>query len=83
MRYTAKLSQDVSGYTADCLEIEATGLGKTRDSAIESLRAELADHLGHVEAMAPPSRAEPVTIEIVVVDEESPREIESSSLGSS
>jgi hypothetical protein len=68
MRYTAKLTRNSSGYSAQCVEIEATGEGETRQAAIESLRAELHDRLDHVEGVAPPSQPIPTALEIVVLE---------------
>jgi hypothetical protein len=69
MRYTARLSRNGSGYSAQCVEIEATGEGGTRQAAVESLRAELKDLLEPTEGVAPPSRPVPTVLEIVVIDE--------------
>jgi hypothetical protein len=70
MLYTARLSYVPPDYVADCVEIDATGQGRTRGAAIDSLRAELADRVGHVEGMAPPARTTQVEIEILVIEEE-------------
>jgi hypothetical protein len=68
MRYTAKLTQSPSGYSAECLELEVIGEGLTREAAIASLRAELEDRL-LVEGVAPPSRRASTTVEIHVLEE--------------
>jgi HD superfamily phosphodiesterase len=69
MLYTAKLRHEPSGFIADCIELDATGEGATRDDALDALRAELAERVGHVEGMVPPVDNPPLEIEIVVVDE--------------
>jgi hypothetical protein len=69
-RYTARLSRTSSCFVAQCVEIEAAGEGSTREAAIRSLRAELEDRFGHVEGMAPPVSPNPISIELLVLDED-------------
>jgi hypothetical protein len=69
MRYTATVTRDIAGFSAECVEVDAIGEGKTRDAALASLREELADRLEHVEGVAPPARRVRSEVEIVVVDD--------------
>jgi hypothetical protein len=67
MKYTAKVTQSSSGFSAQCIEVEAIGEGVTRDAAIASLREVLRDNYEHVEGVALPSLPTPAPLEIVVV----------------
>jgi len=78
MRFSYRLIVDKGGYFAECVETEALGEGKTAIDAIESLRASLAERMLRPDAVAPPSRPERVTIELVLA-EESPGEQHSGS----
>jgi hypothetical protein len=69
MLYTARVSASAEGFVAECLEVEAAGRAPTRSGAIESLRQELFERMGHVEGMAPPKEAPSIVIDIVVVDD--------------
>jgi hypothetical protein len=68
MRYTAKLTQGPSGYSAQCVEIEAIGEGRSRQAALDSLQREIED-LEHVEGVALPPEQPSIPIEIVIVEE--------------
>jgi hypothetical protein len=70
MIYTARMRHDADGYVADCLELEATGLGATQADALESLQRELVARIGQVECVAPPPATAPVEIELVVIEDD-------------
>jgi hypothetical protein len=55
MNFTYRMSHVGDEYTAECLEFEAMGVGKTGDAAIESLRKLLAERVLRPDAVAPPS----------------------------
>lgn len=74
MKYTATITRDSSGFSAECVEVDAIGEGPSREAAIASLRVELEDRIGHVEGVAPPPDTPRTKVEIVVLDERSPNE---------
>ena len=55
MNFTYRMTNIGDEFTADCLEFEATGVGKTAELAIESLRRLLAERVLRPDAVAPPS----------------------------
>jgi hypothetical protein len=69
MKYTAKLTLISSGYSAQCVEVDATGEGATKDAAIASLRSVLQENYEHVEGVALPSLPTSSPPEIVVLND--------------
>jgi hypothetical protein len=69
MRYTATITRDSRGFSAQCVEVDAIGEGKTRDASLASLRKALEDRLEYVEGVAPPSRRVAPDVELVVVED--------------
>jgi hypothetical protein len=69
MKYTAKLTGSRAGYCAQCIEVDATGEGETKEAAVASLRNVLQDRYEHVEGVALPPLPPSDTVEIVLMDE--------------
>jgi len=68
MRFYVRLVRDSEGWVAVTESTDDVGRGTTREAALLELRAMLVDRFGHVEAVAPPSRApEKPRIEFVLV----------------
>ena len=68
MRFYVRLVRDSEGWVAATESTDDVGRGPTREEALLELRATLADRFGHVEAVAPPSRApDKPRIEFVLV----------------
>jgi hypothetical protein len=56
VRFTYRVSHDADEYTAECLELDAMGVGSTVDAAVRSLRGLISERLRRPDAVAPPSR---------------------------
>lgn len=69
MRVYYRLRQQDDIWTAESVELEAFGRGSSPQAAVDDLVQYLTDRLGHVEAMAPPSRPPRVEIEAVPLPE--------------
>lgn len=72
LRYTVESVDD--GYRASCPELGITASGVTESEAIDALRTAAEDHLGHVEAMAPPSTPPVIEVEMVAAQARPSRE---------
>ncbi len=66
MLFRATLQNTGESWLATCLDLEASGEGKTREEALESLRVAIEER-ETPEAMAPPEVDLPPGIEILVV----------------
>ena len=71
VRLRAIVRETPSGWLATCVDIEAGGEGKTREEALASLRASIAEREAP-EAVALPRDACPPQTEIVIVEDDSP-----------
>lgn len=69
MRVYYRLRQQDDIWTAESVELEAFGRGSSPQAAVDDLVQYLTDRLGHVEAIAPPSRPRPVEIQPVPLPE--------------
>lgn len=71
VRLRATVRKIPSGWLATCVDIEATGEGKTREEALAFLRAAIAEREAP-EAVALPGDARPPQTEVIVVEDDSP-----------
>ncbi len=55
MKFSYTLSQDASGWLAECVESDAAGTGPTPEEAVASLRRSLEERMFRPDAVAPPS----------------------------
>ena len=69
MRFSFRLIRDRTGFVAECVESDAAGEGKTAKEAVSALREALEERMFRPDAIAPPSRPPPGTIELVLADE--------------
>jgi hypothetical protein len=81
MKFTYRLSEDASGWLAECVESEAAGEGKTSAEAVRSLAVSLEERMLRPDAVAPPTSAEPSTIELELAPEVAPLSVEPSGPG--
>jgi hypothetical protein len=72
MTFTYHVSHVGAEYTAECVEIEAMGVGPTLEAAVESLRKLIAERVRRPEAVGPPSRPPVDAIELVRTATSSP-----------
>jgi hypothetical protein len=56
---TYRVTQDDDGYVAKCEELPVESSGSSHEGALEALRKAITQHLGSVEAVAPPSHLPP------------------------
>jgi hypothetical protein len=73
IRVRAIVRETATGWLATCVDLEASGEGKTRQAALLALRAALEER-ERPEAVAPPEDAGPPRTEIVIVEDDSPGE---------
>lgn len=65
MRFTYRLTEDTSGWLAQCVESDAAGEGKSREAAVASLRTAIEERMFRPDAVAPPPEAGHAPIELV------------------
>lgn len=58
------MTPSAGGFLAECIELDAAGEGATRDEAVRQLRESILDRMRSTEAIAPPSKAPSVVIEL-------------------
>jgi hypothetical protein len=63
--FTYRVSHQGEEYTAECMELEAMGVGASAEAAVESLRGLLSERVLRPDAVAPPSHPPPDAIELV------------------
>lgn len=64
-RYTYRVTPSDGRFFAECLEMEAEAEGKTRDSAVAALKAAICERMSASDAVAPPAKAVPATVELI------------------
>jgi len=69
MRFFYRMTESAGSWVAECEELESFGRGATATAALEQLRGVLAERLDRPYAVAPPSDAEPLRIELVPLDD--------------
>ena len=65
MQVTATIRREKDGFVATCLESSVVGEGRTPDEALQTLREGLLEQL-RAEAVAPPSGAAEISLDIVL-----------------
>ena len=70
--YTYRLTSAPEGFLARCTEMPISALGPTEEAAVAALRQAICEHLGHVEAVAPPSAPPTPSIDLRRAEDKAP-----------
>ena len=69
MRFFYRMTESAGSWLAECEELESFGRASTPSAALEQLRGVLAERFDRPYAVAPPSDAPPIRIELVPLDD--------------
>ena len=69
MKLHYRLIRDANGWTAECVESDALGEGRSAKEAVATLRQMLEERMLRPDAVAPPPEGEQTTIELVLAQD--------------